>query len=202
VERLTWRGPKRLWSKDAAECILQTTEARSPGVYFWAVEIDGEYWVNYVGMTRYDIAARQVEHLEGFLSGHYLTYDPKALRGGHKDLLHDPGGASRIERFLTGYQNIAGQLLDLFEMLSVFYMPLDRPTEDLKQVESALIQLVRTLGGKEAGFLDNDRLSVRIPPERALEFEFPCVVRGLGRQCTFLASALADEGARQDQDLR
>jgi len=161
---LRWEGPFSFSPSADRPCILGAVSAEGPGVYLWALPVDGRYLVNYVGITAGSVAARQDEHVRLYLSGKYTIYNPKDFAQARKTRLFDP--LDGLAAFLSRYVEISQALAEYLKMIHVFFAPLKVEKVLLERIESALIEAIRNAGGPAATFLDNARISRWTPPER------------------------------------
>ncbi len=181
METLAWQGPKQLWHEDPTNCILQDELAQSPGIYLWTVEVNDVHFVNYVGMTSKSIADRQREHLDGYLAGKYWIYDSELFRQGRKQEIYRPEPSLGVAKFLKDYEVLARKLYKFLRTITLLYLPIDKETAELKQIESGLISTLQSSDDKVKDFLDNYHVSLSVPDEgkTSVRMCFPVPIAGL-----------------------
>lgn len=146
-----------------------------PGIYFWAFQIEGEYWINYIGISESSIAKRQSGHLSKFLSAEYDVYNYEALMSGRIEKAYTPSDGR--EKFKTNLN----QLEKVLQNLSFYFAPIETETSILKRIETAFICRYRE-SGTDSKILDNGNVSrYRRQDEEPvhLEITFPKGLKGM-----------------------
>lgn len=161
---IRWNGPFSLVPSDGCPEIYDAKDAKTSGIYIWALPIDGTYLINYVGITAGSVADRQAEHMRWYLSGEYKIYNPSEFALGRKVVTFDP--RSGLSDFLLRYRDLSDDLIKQVQCIHVFFMPISCDKVELERIESSIIEALRVAGGRAAEFLDNLRISRWIPDEQ------------------------------------
>lgn len=121
-------GPYSAFDEGDCRCLFKQDEmANRSGVYLWTIEVDGEERPWYVGQTRRTFAQRMGEHIAGFLSGEYLTYDPVALKTGKHVLANGAINGmwpKTIPTILQNYETLAPRIVELLRLMKFHLAPL------------------------------------------------------------------------------
>lgn len=165
--QLRWSGPYALIGTNGHPTIYDAPEAATAGIYLWALPIDGRHLIHYVGITRDNVAARQVEHMRHYLSGNYSIYKPIQFAQAQTCAMYQPKDG--LASFLAHHRELCDALFEQVGQLHVFFAPIagaDR--EMLERIESSVIEALRQTGGRASTFLDNMRISRRVPTEQRM----------------------------------
>lgn len=71
-----------------------------------------------------------------------------------------------LTKFLSMHKEYSDALFRQLESINVFFTPIVGDRKTLERVESSIIEALRSAGGVTFQFLDNMRLSCRIPHEQ------------------------------------
>jgi len=142
-----FHGPFSAVSEGKHPCLFADELARRNGVYLWTINVGAEEWPWYVGQTRRGFGARSGEHLAGFLSGQYTTYDVSALaRGENRRAPGSSGGEwpRIIPAFLRDYESLVPNIIGLIRLVSFHVAPLVGDRHLYDRVEGAIGRYYKT----------------------------------------------------------
>lgn len=161
-QSIVFEGPFRCMPGNGS--VFDQETARSPGVYLWALEKNGRYLVNYVGITSRSISDRLQDHLVHYYCGDYTIYDPEDFATGTKREIYKPNGS--VLQYAPRFMELASNIDALVKTYSLFIAKVNGDKEWLERIESGLINQLREAGGKAADFLDNYRTSRNISEDK------------------------------------
>lgn len=130
-------------------CLFTSEFSRAACIYLWAIqsEIDGKYWIHYVGETG-DLRMRQKQHLIHMLGLNYGILDvAEARRGVAKFVWRGvwreglPNGPSHA---LDEYPALAPAVAAYVDALAVFVAPLDVDRSMREHIEGSIASNLRT----------------------------------------------------------
>jgi hypothetical protein len=157
-DEIRWQGPFSFLPRQTAPWAFEQSRTDFPGIYLWTVEQEGEFLVNYVGITKKAVSWRLQEHVEAYLSGQYKVYDPDRFVTGTKQAVYVPTGS--VLDFVSRYGELAPQIFALLGAFRVFASPLEQNIDWMRRVETGIILALR--GASDVvvrTFLDNERVS-------------------------------------------
>jgi hypothetical protein len=113
-------GPFSAEGVESCRCLFSDPLSAKTGVYLWTVNVGGEERVWYVGQTRRGFGQRMGEHLGGYLSGAYTTYDAEALsHGEHRAarIVGEQMWPQTLPAFLRDFEQLTPNLIALLRMM-------------------------------------------------------------------------------------
>jgi hypothetical protein len=175
--RIEFSGPFAVVSGANATPIFGNEVAERGGIYIWLLPSGNSYLPTYVGKASNRVADRIEDELQGFLSGRdHIRRVGKAP--GDKDLYAWYPGRGKVVEFFNRIDEMHGFLCQLLPALRVVVAPLDVKDQDLKRIETGLIQFIKSQPEGWKDFLENTGRSVRSPDSlEKLEIVFPVDVR-------------------------
>jgi len=156
-----WYGPLRLVPVPTKIWVAENPQALRAGVYLWTARIGDEYRVHYVGMSTNSITVRTMEHLS-YSFGINPVDKPESFRQGIKgDFLF-----SRSEQVWEHVrEDVLPGIIEYIKEVRLFIAPIDVSKfmdfgdQELKRIESAIIDMVRNYEADKTPFLTNHRRS-------------------------------------------
>ena len=152
---IVFRGPFPIWPHDE-EHWLSRHETSCPGIYLFAIPIQGQWRVFYVGEAS-NIAGRVREHLSLYLSGKYKLYEAEPFSQGRLVLNWEP--SPHAERTLAKLDDHRMKLRAMLSQVSIFFADAGKERSVRQRIESAMIKCLRAQSDSDA-ILENTRLSV------------------------------------------
>lgn len=163
---LRWQGPFTLVPSGDLPDIYHAAEAKTSGIYLWALPFEQAYLINYVGIAAESVAARQEDHMRLYLSGKYTVYKPQEFSGANRVVTFDP--LTGLSAFLSRHAELSAAVIGHTKCVHLFFAPLAIEKVLLERIESSIIEALRNAGGRPADFLDNFRISRWVPPAQRI----------------------------------
>lgn len=135
---VSFQGPFSAIPDSGDRCLFTDDIASRSGVYLWTIPVDGQQRVLYVGQTLVGFGKRTRQHLAGFLSGEYTTWDLAALRAG--TLRRAEGAGS----FLQDFETLAPHVIGVIRLMRFHCAPLEGDRHLHNRVETAVGNSFRT----------------------------------------------------------
>jgi hypothetical protein len=131
-------GPFAAVNATQCRCLFTDPIASQNGVYLWAMGVNGSERPWYVGQTERGFGQRMSEHIRGFLSGEYTTYDADALsRGEYRPA---PGFEGRwpqnVPLIISNFEQTSRHALSIVSRMRFYVAPLE--SRHLNRVEGAI----------------------------------------------------------------
>jgi hypothetical protein len=118
------------------------------GIYLWAVLVDGQYRVTYVGETGASFYRRTKEHIIQTLGGNYRVCDAAAMRQGIQNVLWDglwrKGTRDKLPEFLERYQELAPHIKEYLRAQVIFLAATECDDIMRKRIETAIALAIRS----------------------------------------------------------
>lgn len=136
-----FHGPFSSVDDSGYRCLFTDEIAEGVGVYLWTINVGGKERPWYVGQTRRGFGTRMGEHLAGFLSGEYTTYDAAALsRGEYRFAVVTVGGGwpQTLPSFLRNYERLMPNIIGLIRLINIHVAPLAGDAHLYNRVEGAI----------------------------------------------------------------
>ena len=165
-------GPMSILDRDGARCVFTEEVGKQSGIYLWTIQVNGRDLPWYVGQTRRGFAQRTGEHITGFLSGQYTTWDASALaRGENRRVEGSVIGwwPESLPSFLGNYEQLVPHIVTLLRSLRVHVAPVTADAHLHNRIEGAIGRYLK--GHPEAEVRDFFFPGMRVPA--AIPFDKP-----------------------------
>lgn len=136
-----FHGPFSALDDLGCRCLFADEMTARSGVYLWTINVNGKERPWYVGQTRRGFGQRMGEHLAGFLSGQYTTYDPAALSRGEHRLASGAVKGMWPQTFpsvLRNYESLMPNITGLIRLIKFHLAPLVGAPHLHDRVEGAI----------------------------------------------------------------
>ena len=171
---IEFHGPYKWYGSNS---IFLQPESEKFGIYLWAVPIEDNYLVYYVGETGVSFADRILDHTRNYLNGLYRVYEPTSFVKGEKTLVwegmwkKEPGNPNRrMALFLERYQELCKVIYDFLGALKIFLVPFDSEKRIRLRIEAAIAETLFNQPEVVGEFQDKDIKYVsRRPDEEPIQ---------------------------------
>jgi hypothetical protein len=163
--QLRFHGPFAAVERSEVPCVFTSPVALKGGIYLWTVNVNGQERPWYVGQTTRAFRDRIAEHVRGFLSGEYRTYDADALgRGEFRRVAgHEGIWPQNIPSLIANFDKLGPQIATLLRSIRFHLAPLDSHHD---RVEGAIGRFYRR---EHPGYmLPGLQLPAAVPHDRHL----------------------------------
>lgn len=135
--KLHFHGPFTAVEGADVPCVFTSPMGLKSGVYLWTINVDGVERPWYVGQTRRSFNGRFVEHVRGFLSGEYATYDADALsRGEFRRVAgHEGVWPQNLPTLISNFEKVGPGIARLLRQIRFHVAPLEQAHD---RVEGAI----------------------------------------------------------------
>lgn len=166
-----WRGPYSIIPipDESVQWLAKDSQALQPGVYLWSAYVNGEYRVNYIGMSTNSVIARTMEHVSRSFGVNTIER-PELFRKGVRG---EPLFSKSKHNWNEIRDDILPKILEYLNEIRFFFAPIDIEGLDkygkieLERIESALIdQIWKFDQDASNSFLTNNRRSRAIAIEK------------------------------------
>lgn len=166
MKRLDILGPFNL-ENSSKTYLLNQKEFNGPGVYFWTIKKEDNYFVNYIGISSKDMKDRFFGHVKSYLIGKYDIYDQNKLNDLKIDKVYNV--QENFEIFFNNLESNLNQIIKNLMSFSFFFANIKEEKNILELIESELITNIKNDESLKH-FLSNYRPS-RLKTE-ALDLKF------------------------------
>ena len=168
-----FHGPFFPVEEGGCRCLFTDEVAKRTGVYLWTIILGGKERPWYVGQTRVGFGARIAQHLAGFLSGEYTTYDAAALSRGEN---RRAAGAAvgrwpqKLPSFLRNYERLTPNIIGLIRLIKFHVAPLAGDAHLHDRVEGAIGRHYKTHSDPELRdfFFPGLRIPAAVPFDKPI----------------------------------
>jgi hypothetical protein len=171
---MEFHGPYKWYGSNS---IFLQPESEKFGIYLWAVPIEDNYLVYYVGETGVSFADRILDHTRNYLNGLYRVYEPTSFVKGEKTLVWEGmwkkelGNPTwRMALFLGRYQELCKVIYDFHGALKIFLVPFESEKRIRQRIEAAISKTLLNQPEVVGEFQDKDIKYVgRRPDEEPIQ---------------------------------
>jgi hypothetical protein len=173
-------GPLSVLEAEDAGCLFTQEIGKRSGIYLWTVPVNGRHLPWYIGQTRRGFAQRMGEHVTGFLSGQYTTWDAAALaRGENRRIEGSVVGwwPETLPAFLSNYEQLVPHIVVFLRSLRVYVAPLTGDAHLHNRVEGALGRYLKSHPESELRdfFFPGMRVPAAVPFDKPLRLQVTSV---------------------------
>jgi hypothetical protein len=135
--KIDFSGPFSLHGMEPL--LWNSSFAHQPGIYLWTIELQGAFFIEYIGETGKSFDKRTKEHLVQTFGGNYMILDMEAVKKiGEPFYIWKGQGREEDRNFMDLYVDLAPKILEYISSLRLFVAPLVIEKRDQQLIEGCL----------------------------------------------------------------